>query len=156
MNLHPSITSVVAFCALLFALVAGPGMYGYQSCTQGFPNTAMLPDRRPRHTLVPPYKVNHKELENECRQIWGQDLPGLRVPAVAGDVRRLVREVGGVVFTNGEFDGERHPYDHNHVIMLPRAKVRGTRDGLQNGITHVGFIVYLAAGCINCQQLVWP
>jgi hypothetical protein len=67
----------------------------------------MLPDNRhARHTLVPPYKVHHKELETECRQIFGQDLPDLKVPAVAVDVRRLVREVGGVVFTNGEFDGE--------------------------------------------------
>jgi hypothetical protein len=88
-------------------MTAGPGTYGYQSGTQGFPNTAMLPDRHTRHTLVPPYKVHLKDLEEQCRQIWGQDLPGLKVPAVAADVRRLVQKVGGVVFTNGEFDGER-------------------------------------------------
>jgi hypothetical protein len=68
----------------------------------------MLPEKHRRHTLVPSYKVHHKEIEQECRQIWGQDLPGLKVPAVAADVRRLLREVGGVVFTNGEFDGECH------------------------------------------------
>ncbi|WIA22938.1 hypothetical protein OEZ86_009871 [Tetradesmus obliquus] len=92
------------FNATLF--MTGPSTYTYQSCTQGFPNTAMLPERHTRrHTLVPPYKVHQKELESECRQIFGQDLPRLKVPAVAADVKRLLREVGGVVFTNGEFDG---------------------------------------------------
>eukprot|EP00882_Tetradesmus_deserticola_P008518 GHRQ01008981.1.p1 GENE.GHRQ01008981.1~~GHRQ01008981.1.p1 ORF type:complete len:479 (+),score=114.98 GHRQ01008981.1:999-2435(+) len=91
-----------------------PSMYTYQSCTQGFPNTAMLPDRRRRRTLVPPYKVHLQELQAECRQIFGQDLPDLKVPAVAADVKRLVQEVGGVVFTNGDFDGECGQWPHVH------------------------------------------
>lgn len=55
---------------------------------------------------MPPYKVHRSELQAECRQIFGQDLPDLKVPAVAADMKRLVQDVGGVVFTNGEFDGE--------------------------------------------------
>jgi hypothetical protein len=65
----------------------------------------MLPDRHARHTLLPPYRVHRKELAAECRQIFGQDVPEMEVPAVAGEVQRLVEEVGGVVFTNGEYDG---------------------------------------------------
>jgi hypothetical protein len=37
---HPNTTAEVALVVLFLGLIAGPGTYGYQSCTQGFPNKA--------------------------------------------------------------------------------------------------------------------
>lgn len=72
---------------------------------QGFPNSAMLPDKGSKHGLAPAFKVHPKELEQECRSIFGPELPRLKVPSIAANVKQLVRGIGGVVFTNGELDG---------------------------------------------------
>uniref|UniRef100_A0A383VGH4 Serine carboxypeptidase S28 n=1 Tax=Tetradesmus obliquus TaxID=3088 RepID=A0A383VGH4_TETOB len=81
--------------------------YSYQCCTQGFVYSSAMPAAGSPNTITPAYTVTPQQLRSECEQLFGNNLPPLKVPAVADPtvVKALVRKVGGVVFTNGNADG---------------------------------------------------
>jgi hypothetical protein len=76
-------------------------------CLQGFVYSSAMPAAGSPNTITPAYTVTLDQLRNECEDLFGRNLPPLKVPAVADPVtvRALVRKIGGVVFTNGNADG---------------------------------------------------
>lgn len=78
--------------------------YVYQSCTQGMMWSSFLPASGSPDTLAPATNVSVGDILKECRSLFGE-LPPFKPPTFTRNIKRSARQIGGIVFTNGELDG---------------------------------------------------
>ncbi|KAI8472440.1 MAG: serine carboxypeptidase S28-domain-containing protein [Monoraphidium minutum] len=96
-------------------------MYTYQCCANGavFANfMGRQSDADDLYTSAPAAKA---ALRRDCRSVYG-DSVGLRPAPVMADGPKLIRRVGGVVFTNGELDPWSGGSPRSLVDLAPEAK----------------------------------
>ncbi|KAF8060566.1 hypothetical protein HT031_004743 [Scenedesmus sp. PABB004] len=74
-------------------------------CTQGVETSGELPATGAPDSATPRYGAPRAALAAECASTFGPAVPPLRAPGFARDIKRLVLQHGGIVFTNGELDG---------------------------------------------------
>lgn len=79
--------------------------YAYQCCTQGAVHSGMLNSVSDANDAFVSFNVSAAVLQPQCNKIYSRKVPQLKPASVMADGPKLISQVGGVVFVNGQLDG---------------------------------------------------
>ncbi|KAI8472438.1 MAG: serine carboxypeptidase S28-domain-containing protein [Monoraphidium minutum] len=118
-------------------------IYLYQSCTQGTPVTSLMSRKADADDMYTSKRVAKSAIKRDCLKIYDKSVATIKPAPFMAKGPKLLRRVGGVVFTNGEFDPWAGGSPRSLADLKPDAKAEAGFEYVSYpGVSHVHDLIW--------------